>query len=205
MATRFMHTILAFQTAQKLGLSDGEQIQWIMGSLLPDAVARSEKRTTHFNGFPGSIKRNSNQLEQRLIQAPYWVRMGWLFHLDLDDLWQTTCMRPRLFLAPLFILRYGLGVSKIYYQELSHYDVVFRQRLAPEVIDTLRNELEVLLGATPEQWTGICREQWKTLIQKVLEDLTKESSYNGPWMIGEKCFWNYCHRALSLIRRPKAH
>lgn len=199
MATRFMHTILAWQAGETAGLSEAERFEFLIGSLLPDAIERSKKKETHFNMFPGCLKRDNAAFKEHLKPASPWMRAGWIFHLNLDDIWQTTCLRSRLLLAPFFLIRYGLGIGRVYYQELSYFDVLFRRQLAPGVIESLRSSLTVLHNTIPEPWTGIFQEEWQNLIQKILDDLTKETSYQGPWMIGEECFWRFYRRAQDSI------
>lgn len=195
MATRFIHSVLAWQSAQNNDCSEQERRELLMGSLLPDAIERRKKKETHFNPYPGCLWRNNNQMSQKLRTATVWTRQGWLLHLDLDDLWQTTCVRPRLFLAPYFLLRYGISISQRYYRELSYFDVLFRSQLSTLEIDQLRQDLGVLSGAELREWPNISVVEWRGLIEKIQWDLSKESPFQGPWMIGEDRFWSFLNKA----------
>lgn len=194
MATRFMHSILAWQSVRGIAINKEDGLDYLMGSLLPDAVQRRQKRATHFKPYPGCLRWNTKRMEEYLRGSSSWLKMGWTLHLDLDDLWQTICVRPRLFLAPFFILRYPSSISSVYYRELSHYDTLFRNRISEEEMLLFQQDLLRLAEADPEPMK-IRREDWQQLISNVQSDLTKESTFNGPWMIGEERFWRFYESA----------
>jgi len=199
MATRFMHYILAWEGVSARNFPDEQRELFLVGSLLPDAVAMRDKKNTHFMDSRLALRSNKAKLRQTLGSCPPALLLGWETHLDLDELWQRTCFRPRLVRAPLLFLRYGIQTGRYYYAEMSSFDVLYRRGLAPEGYKAAKDSVEGLMKYVPPTETGIALPQWELLLAKIKADWEKEDTYTSWEFVGAKTFTRFCSLARQKV------
>jgi hypothetical protein len=188
MATRFVHYILAADSLAARDLPQEEVLEYLAGTLLPDAAPFSAKKKTHFNRLRWGVGGDRRSMEKVLVDLPLLMRRGWEFHLDLDRLWQSVCFLPNLYRLPGLLLRYGGQIGKKYYEELSDFDLCVRERLPQERLTqfvTVLDELEKYPLPTHE-W--IDPAEWHSFLTLIRGDFTKTRKYQGPPFVGERSF-----------------
>ena len=197
MATRFMHYILAWEgvSARNFRRAKGT---FLVGSLLPDAVAMRDKKYP-FYGQQACLAFQQGQTPADARLLPAGIAAGMETHLDLDELWQRTCFRPRLVRAPLLFLRYGIQTGRYYYAEMSSFDVLYRRGLAPEGYQAAKDRVEGLMKYVPPTETGIALPQWELLLAKIKADWEKEDTYTGWEFVGAKTFTRFCSLARQKV------
>ena len=205
MATRLMHLLLSWEALEDSTFTESEKDDFFMGTLLPDAVESSMKIRTHFHRHRFSLGYDARILFSNLGMLPPMIKSGWQAHLELDILWQRICFRPRIWMIPLFILRYGSRLKKEYYEELSFFDVLYLQRFNGGEIEAIKDCLERLCDRQPPKEAGIKLSNWQKLLELLLVDLKKDEStqYNIS-LITSRCFYDFCQKAMQLLQQSIA-
>lgn len=199
MATRFMHFMLSWEGVTGVNWQIDKTDLFLAGALLPDAVDFHQKKNTHFMSSRFSLKYSQSMFRERLAKVEPALALGWETHLDLDELWQRVCFRPRLVRVPLLLLCYGPQIGKTYYAEMSAFDVLYRDRLAPETIIQINNCLDRLGQYIPAKDTTISFQQWKDFLEKIRTDCNKKDVYMGLEFVGRKTFDRFCGLAQAKV------
>lgn len=200
MATRFMHFILSWEGVTSLDWPVDKIDSFLTGSLLPDAVDFREKKETHFIRSRLGLGYDNFLFAQKLTLFEPVLGMGWKTHLDLDELWQRTCFRPRMARAPLLLFRYGLKIGSKYYKEMSAFDVIYRDRFKTDTLHDVINCLNRLNRYIPPTESGIQATQWGKLLRKLQEDLVKTDTYDGWEFVGKNNFDLFCRLAKDKLQ-----
>lgn len=192
MATRLLHLSLSVEALDSLHLTSEETLQFLTGAIIPDAVGTHHKTETHFNKGRWSAGYDPRKLDDGLKELPIWLKNGWEVHLELDRLWQKICLRAIWYRVPDLLLRFGPSAARRYYEELSGFDILFRNALPADRLANLKTVVKLLQDYRIPDHLFIDKNEWKAFLNRLEEDLQKETTYSGPPIIGRKRFERFC-------------